>query len=112
MRFEELREEKLKELDEIEVEMEGGEVSARMRYGFFSVGRETSRRDRCFNKEENCWKTQTVLQQPFTPPYMKIKDWDKTYSVRVGDYKVIFILSEGMKCVLKIDKWSKAYDRV
>ena len=40
-----------------------------------------------------------LSNNPFALPYKKNKDRDKTYSVRVSDYKVIFILSEGIKFV-------------
>ena len=48
----------------------------------------------------------------FALPYKKIKDRDKTYSIRVGDYRIIYPIRGNEIRVLRIDKQSRVYDRI
>jgi len=53
-----------------------------------------------------------LSDNPFALPYKKIKDRDKTYSIRVGDYRIIYSVRGHEIRVLRIDKRERIYDRM
>ncbi len=54
------------------------------------------------------------LSDPFSLPYEKLKGEKNVYRIRVGDYRVIYLVDKQNKVVfiLKIDKRERIYDRV
>ena len=53
-----------------------------------------------------------LSDNPFALPYKKIRDRDKTYSIRVGDYRIIYSVKGNEVRILRIDKRERIYDRL
>ena len=54
------------------------------------------------------------LSDPFSQPYEKLKGEKNVYRIRVGEYRVIYLVDKENKVVfvLKIDKRERVYDRL
>lgn len=57
-------------------------------------------------------KLKLLTENPFALPYKKVKDRDKTYSVRVGSYRIIYSIREKEIRILRINKRERVYDRL
>ena len=57
-------------------------------------------------------KLKFLADNPFTLPYKKVKDREKTYIVRVGGYRVIYSVRGKEVRILRIDKRERVYDRI
>ena len=54
------------------------------------------------------------LSDPFSLPYEKLRGEKNVYRIRVGEYRVIYLVDKRNKVVfiLKIDKRERIYDRI
>ncbi|WP_290596660.1 MULTISPECIES: type II toxin-antitoxin system RelE family toxin [unclassified Archaeoglobus] len=57
-------------------------------------------------------KLKLLSDNPFALPYKKIKDRENTYRIRIGDFRVIYVVRGNEIRVLKIDKRERVYDRL
>jgi mRNA interferase RelE/StbE len=54
-------------------------------------------------------KLRLLADNPFALPYKKVKGRDKTYRIRVGEYRVIYTVRGYEVRILKIDKRERVY---
>ncbi len=56
-------------------------------------------------------KLKLLAENPFSLPYRKVKGRQRTYRIRIGDFRVFYSVIGDEVLILKIDKRSRVYKR-
>ncbi|MFO7967953.1 MAG: type II toxin-antitoxin system RelE/ParE family toxin [Archaeoglobaceae archaeon] len=56
-------------------------------------------------------KLRLLADNPFCLPYKKVKGRNKTYRIRVGDFRVLYTVTSDEVRVLKVDWRKRVYKR-
>jgi mRNA interferase RelE/StbE len=63
------------------------------------------------NQERIREKLRLLAENPFSLPYKKVKGRQRTYRIRIGDFRVFYSIIGDEVLILKIDKRSRVYKR-